>query len=701
MQLPTIWWEHIHGFNLSFQDAIQSRHFYVFLWYLVSVAFFYLLGVKLFKNPWFALVGACLYIIHPRILADANYNVKDSLCMALFTISLYYGICVIQRQTILNTILFLFFSALCTTTRVVGGEVIAACLFVLFIKSIREKKQKKFFITFFCISFFFIGIFIVMTPQAWSDPLHVILRIVKTFSNYTTWVGDVKYFGVSIDGHALPWHYLFTWIFITTPLIYQVLWLGGLVAFVYDCIRKIQRKNLLSLSLERLFLFLLLIIPFAYVLILNPTLYNGWRHFYFIYPCLALWAALGLQTLFSLNNSRLRLGGLSLLAVSMAYSSFWILKNHPYEYAYFQPLIRNYAQKNFDLDYWALTEREMYEYISNTDERKDIQVHSYSGHADLFSTQQTTFYNSKSLESANYAMTQGEEFNLSFLYDKVHAIEADGIVLRDLWKKRYDILECFEMRIDASGGMQYEVCGMRWSQKRDSSNIIYTGMLETPLPADTLALCFPSSEILDEIAVYYTEDGFSWQPWSDKVSFTQAASCLSVRCESDTVLGIRLVFPAQNQAAASSFLLYFAGDYIRNDKAYRRGNLAVLGAESNDTEGNQAPFYATDKDNQTRWESGTQREGMYLLLTLDDSYILNGVSLDFGDNPWDYPRNLQIAVSQDKENWTFVEQLATEDHMTYSFDEIAARYIRFELGDTEGTGAHWSVYEASLFSPFK
>ena len=699
VQLPTIWWEHIHDFTLSLDEAIQSRHFYVFLWYLVSVVFFYFLGLRLFKKPWLALAGVCIYILHPRILADANYNVKDSLCMALFTISLYFGVRVIQRQTLWNTFLFLVFSALCTTTRIVGGEIIAVCLFVLFLKSLRNGTFKRFLLTLVIIGVLFLGIFVAMTPQAWSDPLGVVMRIIRTFSNYTTWVGDVKYFGVAVDGHHLPWHYLFVWIFITTPIVYQLLWGIGTLSSVLGFGFAVYRKKLRRFPLEQIFLFLVLVIPFIYVLVFNPTLYNGWRHFYFVYPCLVLWATYGLQRLLFLGGIWASRLAPALLAAAMLYTGFWIIANHPYEYVYFQPFVRSYAQKNFDLDYWALTEQAMYKYIDETDDRHDLLVESYSGHADQFSTNDTRFIEAESLETANYAMTPGEEFDLSFLYDKVYSIESDGAVLRDLWKKRYNILHSFEMRISpADSSIQYEAGGIEWSVSGAGEETIYTALLTEPIPADTLAITFADADILSLAKLYYTEDLSTWVSWSEDSSYTKAASTLSVRCESDTIRGIRLIFPSSMQSAASAFQLYFAGDYDRNSKMEHKGNLAVNAASSNEDRSSTPAYYATDNDPQTRWESETQRTGLYLQLNLNQTYILDGAKLTLESDTWDYPRNLQAAVSMDGETWTYLDT-CTEDNTSYYFEESSCRYIRFVLGDAEDTGSHWSVYEISLFSP--
>ena len=89
----------------------------------------------------------------------------------------------------------------------------------------------------------------------------------------------------------------------TPPLIFLV----GLIGFLIILSRLINR--LLKIEENKklneiwrgenekimLFIFFLLVLPLFFFLILNSVLYNGWRHFYFLYPLFIV------QLLFSLR----------------------------------------------------------------------------------------------------------------------------------------------------------------------------------------------------------------------------------------------------------------------------------------------------------------------------------------------------------------------------------------------------------------
>lgn len=51
-----------------------------------------------------------------------------------------------------------------------------------------------------------------------------------------------------------------------------------------------------------------------------------------------------------------------------------MIKNHPYHFMYFNPVVRPYAADNFERDYWGLATLDMLEYILATDPRPIIHI---------------------------------------------------------------------------------------------------------------------------------------------------------------------------------------------------------------------------------------------------------------------------------------------------------------------------------------
>ena len=87
----------------------------------------------------------------------------------------------------------------------------------------------------------------------------------------------------------------------------------------------------------------------------QPVIYNGWRHFYFLYAGFAVLAAWGLETLQrrakGLNGAAIA----GILALCMAADGVGILQNHPYQYAYYNFLAPADAEETMELDYWDVS----------------------------------------------------------------------------------------------------------------------------------------------------------------------------------------------------------------------------------------------------------------------------------------------------------------------------------------------------------
>ena len=115
--------------------------------------------------------------------------------------------------------------------------------------------------------------------------------------------------------------------------------------------RQTERKLVLLLCT------LLWVLPLGYAVLTRATVYNGWRHFYFLYgPMLAL-AAYGIGVIARrLQKNGLRAAahvGATLLALCLAMTGTLMALAHPNEYVYYNQLL---SQRNvpeyLELDYW-------------------------------------------------------------------------------------------------------------------------------------------------------------------------------------------------------------------------------------------------------------------------------------------------------------------------------------------------------------
>jgi hypothetical protein len=105
-------------------------------------------------------------------------------------------------------------------------------------------------------------------------------------------------------------------------------------------------------------------IPFAYVLLRRPPMYDGMRHFLFILPPVFVLAALSFELLFRLLG-RPALNAVLALAILLP-GLIGIARLHPYEYTYYHSFIGGTggAFRHYETDYWLTCYKDAVEAFS-------------------------------------------------------------------------------------------------------------------------------------------------------------------------------------------------------------------------------------------------------------------------------------------------------------------------------------------------
>ena len=389
--IMTEWTEQGHGIifdlpaaflelTLQIEDSRKyylMRHFINFLFFFVSVYFFFLL-IKNRYNSWIVgILGSSFLFLSPRIFAQSFYNNKDMVFLSLFVISLYTAINFLEKPNFKNTIIFSIASSLAIDIRILG-VVLPALVFLVYIINIYwvenyKKNTIKPLILFLILTPFIITFF---WPYLWQDPLGNFITIFKSLSNFDENIYNF-YLGQYISAKNLPWHYPIVWIFISTPLFYIILFIVGFVFMIHRFMRrlfKIEENDYYNnfwkgkKELQDLIFFSSFIIPFFVVIALNSTLYDGWRHLYFIYPSFLMMSLLGLHIIkilfFKKNKNLLLILSFLLLLPTIA----WMFKYHPYQNVYFNFLAGKDFNNKFELDYWGLSNVNALRYIVENDD---------------------------------------------------------------------------------------------------------------------------------------------------------------------------------------------------------------------------------------------------------------------------------------------------------------------------------------------
>ena len=366
-ELPLVALEIILNIKDS-KNVYFFRHLINFIFFFISILFFFKLLNKVFNNRIYSLLGCLILITSPRVFAQSFYNSKDIIFLSFFIISNYYGYSLILKNKIKNLILFCFFSACLINLRVVGGIVPFTILLIMFFHDMVNKVsilKKKYILipTLITLSLY------IIWPYLWDDPINNFVNVIKYFSNHP-WHLNNFYLGEYVKATEIQWHYLLIWIAITTPVFFLIITLGGLLLFFFNIKEKFKKKKDIYIFFTLIFY---IVLPIFLAICLDSTLYDGWRHFYFILPFLIFFSLYFVD--FLLNYKKFKIiKSFSILLVSLFFLNIYhMIKLHPYQYLYFNNFIIKDPLSKFDRDYWGVSNKQILDtFLTKIDDQKIV-----------------------------------------------------------------------------------------------------------------------------------------------------------------------------------------------------------------------------------------------------------------------------------------------------------------------------------------
>ncbi len=374
--LPTAYIEYLFKIEDTRQYFLM-RHLINFSFFYIASVYFYFLIKNRYKSIFFALLGTLFLILSPRIFAESFYNNKDLIFLSLFIISTFYSINFIENPSSKSAILFALFSSLSIGIRVIG-IVLPLIIFIIYIINIlRNENNKSYFIKNLFIFFIFLILFtIIFYPFLWDDPIRNFLQIFSILSNFDIGIFNF-YLGNYISAESLPWHYSLVWLFVTTPIFYLFLFFIGITFILtrfFSRLIKIDHNNSYkdlwrgNKELQDLLHLFIFFIPIFSIIILHSTLYDGWRHLYFIYPSFLMVSLSGLNIIIIkfFKNKKLIPIILSLILIIPTFT--WMIKNHPHQYVFFNSIFKNNYDKYFTMDFWGVSNFNAMMYVAQNNE---------------------------------------------------------------------------------------------------------------------------------------------------------------------------------------------------------------------------------------------------------------------------------------------------------------------------------------------
>ena len=395
LQLPFVAIEDYYDFSLQTRTIYLIRHLGTFCYCCLGFIFFYLFLKKVFKNRGYAFFGLLLISLYPRFFGEKFYNIKDLVFVAVCCLS-YYGIALYLEngRKIRYGILAGLFFAICTSSRMMGAMFPVILIAYLLLQDILSKaftNEKvrlgklsvpswlKCVIDYCSIIIPYFGIWYLITPAAWGkDVLKTFYEAFTYFGYYGAWESTSLFAGQNLLPEEMPWHYVYTWIGITMPVYYIVLFFIGHAYWfksadgIKDWFEKALTENkYISLSVAMFWG------PTVIAALHMIKIYNGWRHEYFVMCPFVVLAVYGLKFILEFGAGKItaviKKAAVCLIAICMAVQVRWLYINHPYQYLFFSEIGKPIASQ-FERDYWRVTANDLVKYILATDERGIISI---------------------------------------------------------------------------------------------------------------------------------------------------------------------------------------------------------------------------------------------------------------------------------------------------------------------------------------
>lgn len=327
-----------------------------------------------------------------------------------------------KNKIIFNLLAACLFLAFSSATRLIGP--LAGFLVLLYWIIQFRWKALPFGGAYFLLS---LPLFYIQWPYIWKDTWNKLVFVLQHMSNNPVGV-NVLFGGTTYNSRNLPAGYFFGLIGVTLTEPALILILAGFLFLLIQIIRE-RRINPEWLIPTGWFL-----IPFIYILVSRPPMYDNYRHFLFLLPALFFFAAAIIQRIFDLFSPVWI--KFSLVILLILPGIFGIIRLHPYEYSYYNLFVGEVsgAENKFELDYWLTCYRELGKEIEGSEARTvDVYVDLAPDLASLYNYQRLRVNSINSIPfSQNGLVILHKRWDHILLYEDfpiAYEVQLDGVVL--------------------------------------------------------------------------------------------------------------------------------------------------------------------------------------------------------------------------------------------------------------------------------
>ena len=336
----------------------ETRHMLNALSGFVGMFFVGLLA-RVAGNWRMGLIGLVIMLFSPYFFGHSMNNPKDIPFASGFIMSLYFIVKYLKQlpKPKTSTLLLLTLSIGLVNSIRIGGLLLVAFmgLFtgIMWLYQAKHKGLKTAVARILPYAKYVIGVAtgsyllgILPWPYALQAPFENPFLALQSFTKFSNVTIYEVFEGKRMFMNEVPWYYIPKLMIIGNPL-YSIF--GAAL-----CLVPLFIKNGHQLKLPILwFAVFSLVFPIFYAVQGDSTLYNGWRHFLFVYPAMVVLAAAGWEYLLQIFKAKFVQIAVTLVFTGLVVNTaVWMVKYHPNEYVYFNEFVGGYsgAYGNYELD---------------------------------------------------------------------------------------------------------------------------------------------------------------------------------------------------------------------------------------------------------------------------------------------------------------------------------------------------------------
>jgi tetratricopeptide (TPR) repeat protein len=326
-----------------------------------------------------AVLALFLMLFSPRIFGEGMNNPKDIPFAAGFVLATYAVIALLQdgkKKVWRHAVLLALGFGLAFGVRAAGGLLFLAYLVVAIAmwrflnKESRngwwaDKKLRQ-RILLIMAGGIAVGYIIGLLAWPWGleSPISHPIESLQGMTNRETKIRTL-FEGRYQFNYAMPWYYELKWILISNPLSVII---GTLLFAVFGIA---GRKKFGTFSLW--FVLFAALFPLLYMIYKHSSVYDTWRHVFFVYPFWVIAAALGWSYASDAISGRMSKSGAlkhrfygQIAAVLLTLPAMlWTVRSHPNQYVYFNELVGGIRGANgaYELDYYYNSSQQQVDWL--------------------------------------------------------------------------------------------------------------------------------------------------------------------------------------------------------------------------------------------------------------------------------------------------------------------------------------------------